>query len=308
MSQTNEYFQYCNIKKIRFWRFFAFFALLIAILGVSISKFIPLKADYIAEIKIDGMIIDANKQAENILKLYDDKDAKAVIVAINSPGGTTYDSEILYDALLRVSKKKPVVAYMKNMAASGGYIVALSAEKIFAAKNTITGSIGVLLQVPNAKKLMDKIGVSVLEIKSSPIKGEPDYFSETPEAAINNLKSMVDDTNLWFANLVKERRPKIKPESFDALTNGSVYTGNQAVQNRLVDGIGGQLESKNYLISKYKLDKNIEITHKPLEENIEKGLVQHLLGRFSGDFVQIIKNILPIDIKPVDGLLSLWHS
>ena len=200
------------------------------------------------------------------------------------------------------------VAYMKNIAASGGYIVALSAEKIFAAKNTITGSIGVLLQVPNAQKLLDNIGISVLEIKSSSIKGEPNYFAKTPKEAIDNLKSMVDDTNTWFANLVKERRPDIKPENFSALTNGSVYTGHQAVQNKLIDGIGGKSEAQKYLITHHKLDKKIDIIPVVFEDNQEKGLVYKIIGHFSGDFLQFTKNIFQLDIKHIDGLLSLWHS
>ena len=308
MSEYNQYLSYYHTKKTRFWRFIAFIILFIALLSVSFFQMEKNNTDYIAEIAIDGMIIDADKQAEQILKLYDDEHVKAVIVSVNSPGGTTYDSEILYNALRSIAAKKPVVAYMKNIAASGGYIVALSAEKIFAAKNTITGSIGVLLQVPNAQKLLDNIGISVLEIKSSSIKGEPNYFAKTPKEAIDNLKSMVDDTNTWFANLVKERRPDIKPENFSALTNGSVYTGHQAVQNKLIDGIGGKSEAQKYLITHHKLDKKIDIIPVVFEDNQEKGLVYKIIGHFSGDFLQFTKNIFQLDIKHIDGLLSLWHS
>jgi protease-4 len=308
MSEYNQYLSYYHTKKTRFWRLVAFVIPLIALLGFGFYQITNNNSDYIAEIAINGMIIDADKQAEQILKLHDDKNVKAVIVAVNSPGGTTYDSEILYNALRTVASKKPVVAYMKNIAASGGYIVALSAEKIFAAKNTITGSIGVLLQVPNAQKLLDNIGVSVLEIKSSPIKGEPNYFAKTPQEAVDNLKSMVDDTNIWFSDLVKERRPDIKPENFSALTNGSVYTGQQAVNNKLIDGIGGKPEAQKYLITQHKLDKKIEIVPVVFDNDDEKSMINQLIGSFSGDLLQIAKNIFQLDIKHIDGLLSLWHS
>ena len=155
MSDTNQYLYYCHTKAIRLWRFIAFMIILISLLMMAFSEMTDTQEPHIAEVSIDGMIIDADEHAEQILKLHTDDTVKAVIVAINSPGGTTYDSEILYNALRTVAAKKPVVAYMKNIAASGGYIVALSAEKIFAAKNTITGSIGVLLQVPNAQKLLE---------------------------------------------------------------------------------------------------------------------------------------------------------
>lgn len=308
-DSKSEYYNYRLIQKARSWRFVAFSVVALSIFLAStnfIDKAIH-DTDYIAEIKIDGMIIDAVDKAERIKKLQDDKEVKAVIVAINSPGGTTYDSEILYDALQAVAKKKPVVAYMKNIAASGGYIVALSAEKIFAAKNTITGSIGVLMQVPNAEKLMKNIGVSMLEIKSSPIKGEPDYFSESPQEAIDNLTTMVNDTNLWFSNLVKERRKEIKPQDFDNLTNGSVYTGQQAALNKLIDSIGGQEEAKNYIIEKHHLPKTLEIINVSLEKNNEDELIEELLGSFLGYFSKMLGNNIPTNMKHVDGLLSLWH-
>ncbi|MFT6084420.1 MAG: protease-4, partial [Alphaproteobacteria bacterium] len=162
-DKYQSYSHYYQTKKTRFWRAIAFTVFICACIFCAFSIFSNNtldSTDYIAEIAIDGMIVDASNQAEKINDLYDNDQVKAVIIAINSPGGTTYDSEILYDALAKVSQKKPVVAYMKNIAASGGYIVAIAAEKIFAAKNTITGSIGVLMQVPNAKKLLDNIGVS----------------------------------------------------------------------------------------------------------------------------------------------------
>ena len=307
----NEYFNYYNIQKTRFWRFVAFAILLSGLVFYAViifSQNITGDSQYIAEIAIDGMIIDASEQAEKIRNLYADKDVKAVIIAVNSPGGTTYDSEILYDALRKVAEKKPVVTYMKNLAASGGYIVALAGERIFTAKNTITGSIGVLMQAPNAKKLLDSIGVSVTEIKSSPIKGEPDYFSDTPPEAIENLQAMVNDTNIWFANLVKERRKNINPNDFSGLTNGSVYTGQQAVNNKLVDAIGGQSDAKDYLIKHYKLEKNIKVTAFSLKDDEKESFISKLLNSTIGDFSTVIRNILPVSRNNVDGLLSLWHS
>ncbi len=309
----SDYLNYYHTKKIRFLRFSVFATLLFS--AVVIGGIFAFQegggigeSEYIAEIAIDGIIEDVGLQVEKIRTLKNDDTVKAVIIAVNSPGGTTYDSEVLYDAIRFVAEKKPVVTYMKNIAASGGYIVSLAGEKIYGAKNTITGSIGVLMQVPKAKALMDKIGVSMLEIKSSPIKGEPNYFSDTPQAAIDNLQSMIDDTDIWFSDLVKERRTEINPENFARLTNGSVYTGTQAVQNKLIDAIGGQSQAKAYLIQTHKLDKNIEVKPFSIEPENTDALMDTLLGSMAGYFSRNIQNIFPIHRNKVDGLLSLWHS
>ncbi|MFT6084563.1 MAG: protease-4, partial [Alphaproteobacteria bacterium] len=142
----------------------------------------------------------------------------------------------------------------------------------------------------------------------SPIKGEPNYFSNTPPEALENLQNMVEDTNLWFQNLVKERRPNIMPENFSSLTNGSVFTGQQAVNNKLIDAIGGQFEAKSYLIKHYKFDESINIESVSLEESSDDFLINQIFNMFMGHFFKTTGNFWPTSRNNVDGLLSLWHS
>lgn len=297
------------LKKIRQWRFLAFL-LTICLLITLFSKGdldVSKNSDYIAEIEISDMIIDAGHQEKEILELVNDNHVKGVIVSINSPGGTTYDSEILYNALQRVAAKKPVVSVMKNVAASGGYIVALASEHIIAAGNTITGSIGVLMQIPNAKKLLDNIGVSVTEVKSSPIKGEPNYFSNTPPEAIDNLKEMLNDTDDWFKSLVKKHRSKISDTVFPSVTNGAVFTGRQAIKLGLIDQIGGIDEAKKYLMHKHKFENTIEIKKIELEPIEAQGLLEQWIGTYLSAISNFIANNFLKSRNNVDGLLSLWH-
>jgi len=309
--QSECYFKYHYMNKMRFWRVVAFLIFISAcvVFGLFMTDKTDLnQTDYIAEIEIEGMIIHAGDMVEKIEQLKDDKAVKSVIVAINSPGGTTYDSEIIYNALRKIAKNKPVVSYMKNIAASGGYVVALAAERIFAAQTTITGSIGVLMQVPNAQKLMQNIGVSMTEIKSSPIKGEPNYFNAPPPEALKNIKAMVDDTHGWFKNIVKIRRPSIAADQFAMLTNGGVFSGQKAVHYKLVDAIGGQSEAKSYLVKKYKLQKDLKIKQVELTESDDFSLKEKIFKHLFSYFFPEIQNISFLPRNNVDGLLSLWHS
>lgn len=304
----SQYFNNYYMKKTRFWRGFALLTVIFCCVIIGFFSMNPSKhgGDHIAKIDIDGMIIDAGPQVKAIAALQDNQDVKAVIVAINSPGGTTYDSELIYNALRRVATKKPIVAYMKNVAASGGYAVALAAEKIFAAKTTITGSIGVVMQMPNAEKLLKNIGVSVLQVKSSPIKGEPNYYANPPAEALKNMQDMVQNTHEWFKDIVKSRRTQLK--SLEAVTNGSVFTGQQAQKNGLIDAIGGQLEAKNYLIKQHKLDKDIEIVTVSLEEIEDDFQMNDVLKYIFSYFIADLQDFLPLQRNSIDGLLSLWHS
>ena len=126
-----------------------------------------------------------------------------MLVSIDSPGGTTTGAERLYDAIRRLSVKKPTVAVVGTLAASGGYIAALGADEIVAQGNSLVGSIGVLVEYPNFAKLLDKIGVKVENVKSAPLKASPNGFEPTTPEARAALASIVDDSFVWFKELVK---------------------------------------------------------------------------------------------------------
>ena len=172
--------------------------------------------------------------------------AKALIVTIDSPGGTTSGSEGLYLALREVARKKPVVAVMGTVAASGGYITAIGADHIIARGNTITGSIGVLMQNTEVSELMKKIGVGIELITSGPLKGKPSPFEPMDAQGRAAIRTLIDDLYQWFVGLVAERR-NLTPERAQELADGRVYSGRLALEAKLIDQIGGMPEARAWL-------------------------------------------------------------
>ncbi len=132
---------------------------------------------------------------------------------------------MLYDAIRKVAEKKPVVSDVRTLAASAGYMVALAGDRIVAGDTSITGSIGVLFQYPQVKTLMDKIGVSLEEIKSSPLKAEPNPFHPPSDAAKAVIQAMIDDSYNWFVDLVAERRQLPRQERLRSPTDASSPAG-----------------------------------------------------------------------------------
>ena len=156
----------------------------------------------IARVKIEGLIRSNNDRVAALERLGESK-AAAVIVHINSPGGTTAGSEQLYDSLVRLKAKKPLVVVVEGLAASGGYIGAIAADHIVAQQSSLVGSIGVLFQYPNVGGLLGNLGVKVEEIKSSPLKAAPNGFGPTSPEAAAALQRVVDDNYDWFKRLVR---------------------------------------------------------------------------------------------------------
>src|SRR6185436_7893154 len=174
-------------RKLTFWRVAAVAVAIAAIvavgmIGAPVGRSSLISSGSIARINIEGLIRSDQQRVEALERLEKSTDA-AVIVHINSPGGTTAGSEQLYDALVRLKAKKPVVVVVEGLAASGGYIAALAADQIVARQSSLVGSIGVLFQFPNFTELLKTVGVKVEEVKSSPLKAAPNGFEPTsPEA------------------------------------------------------------------------------------------------------------------------------
>jgi protease IV len=176
---------------------------------------------------------------EELEKAAADPKVKALVLKINSPGGTVTAADILYHELndFRQRTKRPVVAVMMDVAASGGYYLALAADTIVAHPTSVTGSIGVIMLTLNADGLLQKIGVTAATIKSGPLKdmGSPLRTMTPEERAI--FQSVIDDLYGQFVTKVAERR-KISPETARTLADGRVYTAQQALADKLVDRIG----------------------------------------------------------------------
>lgn len=230
-------------RKLTFWRVSAVLAVIVAIVAVALAA-TPAGRNAltgktaIARIKIDGLIRSNQERVEALERLEQSK-APAVIVHINSPGGTTAGSEQLFDALVRLKAKKPVVVVIEGLAASGGYIAALGGDHIIAQQTSLVGSIGVLFQYPNFSELLKTVGVKVEEVKSSPLKAAPNGFEPTSPEARAAIDMLVKDSYAWFRGMVKDRR-KMDDAQIEKVADGRVFTGRIAMDLKLIDQIGDE--------------------------------------------------------------------
>ncbi|MHC2679846.1 protease-4 [Bradyrhizobium diazoefficiens] len=215
-------------RKLTFWRVMAALIAIAAIAGFALiatpgARGTFAAAGSIARVQIDGLIRSDSDRTQALERL-ENSQAAAVIVHINSPGGTTAGSEQLYDSLVRLKAKKPLVVVVEGLAASGGYITAIASDHIIAQQSSLVGSIGVLFQYPNVTELLKTIGVKVEEVKSSPLKAAPNGFEPTSPEARAALDELVKDSYAWFKGLVKERRG-MDDTQLEKVADGRVFTG-----------------------------------------------------------------------------------
>ena len=203
------------------------------------------------------MIRSDNDRVEALERLEKSR-AAAVIVHINSPGGTTAGSEQLYDALVRLKAKKPVVVVVEGLAASGGYITAIAADHIIAQQSSLVGSIGVLFQFPNFSELLKTVGVKVEEVKSSPLKAAPNGFEPTSPEARAALDALVKDSYAWFRDLVKARRG-MDDALLEKVADGRVFTGRQAVDLKLIDQLGDEKTAIAWLVAQKNIKSDLPV-------------------------------------------------
>lgn len=222
---------------------------------------------HIARYFVSGVIYDNPERDAFLDEIANDDDVLAVILRIDSPGGTTVGSEALFASIRTISEHKPVVAVLGEVAASGGYIAAIAADHVIARGNTITGSIGVIMEYPDVTGLMETLGVEMQTIRSSDIKGGPSPFRSASSAETAASQAMVAEAYLWFRDLVGERRG-LDDATLDLLANGGVYSGRQAVKNGLIDALGGEVDALLYLESLQPelIDVSVETWHAEVEE------------------------------------------
>jgi protease-4 len=204
------------------------------------------------------MILKDSEREDIIKKISEDDKIKAVILNVNSPGGSAVGGETLYNAIKELNEKKPVVTVFNSIATSAAYMISLGSEHIIAHNGTITGSIGVIMEIPNFKKLSDKIGVDFKYVRTSPLKGAPTLFDEPNPEAFDVLEGMMDDFYKFFIKIVAEER-EISENEAKLLADGRVFSGLQAKRSGLVDAIGGEKDALEWLFTKKKLDKSLKI-------------------------------------------------
>jgi protease IV len=306
-------------RKLTFWRVASVATAIgaIAVVGALVSpggRGTFTSAGSIARINIEGLIRSDQERVEALERLEKSK-AAAVVVHINSPGGTTAGSEQLYDSLVRLKAKKPLVVVVEGLAASGGYITAIAADHIVAQQTSLVGSIGVLFQIPNVTDLLKTVGVKVEEVKSSPLKAAPNGFEPTSPEARDALDSLVKDSYAWFKGLVKDRRG-MDDAQLAKVADGRVFTGRQAVELKLVDQLGDEKTAIAWLEAEKGVKKDLPVRDYKLSprfgdltflrtaasvalEALGLGTIAHQIEQ--AGVAQAINRL------SIDGMLALWH-
>jgi protease-4 len=307
-------------RKLTFWRVAAFLVAIVAIVGVAATVArrsdlaVAAGGDYIARIKITGLIRNDEDRVEALEKLAK-SGVKGVVVHIDSPGGTTAGSEQLHNSLRLVAAAKPMVVVVDGLAASGGYIAAMSAEHIVAQQTSLVGSIGVLFQYPNFSEVLKTIGVKVEEIKSSPLKAAPNGFEPTSPEARAAIEALVKDSYAWFRDMVKDRR-KMDDELLQRVADGRVFTGRQGVELKLVDELGNEKTAVDWLTKEKGLKPDTPVRDWDLKSRFGDLGFLHMataavldavgLGSFARQ-LESWGSVRAIERLNLDGLLALWH-
>ncbi len=252
MSYERDYYEdrKKSWRRWAFWRGFGVAIVILVALVALIASFGDSRPSgpHVARYSITGIIFDDHARDLLFSELAENDDVKAVIIRIDSPGGTTAGSEALFNSIRKISAQKPVVAVLGEVAASGGYIAAIAADKSFALGNTMTGSIGVIMEYPNVTGLMETLGIEMQTVRSSDVKGGASPFRETTQAERAEEIAMVEESYQWFRGLVAERRG-LDETALDVVAQGGVYSGRQAVENGLVDALGNEDDAIAYLES-----------------------------------------------------------
>ena len=294
-------------RSLAWWRIAA---VVLAVAAIAALFWTPgnLKAfeNHIARVRIDGLITGDQPTLDLLEKVAASDKVKGVILRIDSPGGTTAGSEAVYEAVRKIAKNKPVVAVMDTVAASGGYITAIAADRIVARGNTITGSIGVIFSFPEVSKLLDTIGVKMEELKSGELKAEPSPYKPVSDKVRAVSMEIVRDGYDWFTGLVAERRA-LPIERVRELADGRVYTGRQAIIVKLIDELGGEEVAVAWLETEKKLGSGLDIVDwEPKRQVDSSGF-----GFAAADIVLRAMGLqglaTSIERAKLDGLLVLWH-
>jgi protease IV len=303
-------------RRLSLWRTLAVIAGLLAIgllLFSSADKAGLLDSRQIARVTIDGMITEDRDLLRMLKKIGESKQVSGVIVAVNSPGGTTAGGEALFEALRDVAKSKPVVAQFGTVATSAAYIAGLATDQIVARGNTITGSVGVIFQWPEFAGLLEKLGIKVNEIKSGPLKANPSPFLPLDDAGRSAAEEMVAESQRWFLNLVRTRRG-IETKSVPGLEQGRVFSGRDALNHKLIDQIGGEAEVVKYLEDQRSVPKGLKIVDWKVSRDTSWSFVRLgtlALARLTG--IPALEEIARMSNDrlaglQLDGLLSIWHG
>jgi protease-4 len=288
-------------RRLVFWRVFSVLAVVVAVLvGMRGAGLTPSSA-HITRVSVKGLITEDRKVTEAIDALADNGQVKAVIVSIDSPGGSVAGGETLHDAIARVAAKKPVVVTMGGLAASAGYMIAVPAHRIFAREATLTGSIGVLLETGEVSGLLGKIGISALVVRSGPLKDEPSLVRPISPEGKEVLQGLVNDMYDQFVEMVAAGR-HMDMAKVRSMADGRAYTGRQALGLGLIDAIGGEREAKDWLTSAKGVPVDL-----PVEDVSDNGFASKALSSQLGPILNEVWKTLISQSVSLDGAWAVWH-
>ena len=305
-------------RRISFWRSAAvlFIGLLLGTMLFGSEDLSTIGgSNQIARVAIEGTITDNRDQLRMLERIKDANHVKALLVHVNSPGGTTTGGESLYHALREVAAKKPVVAQFGTVAASAGYIVGLGTDHIVARGNTITGSVGVLAQWPEVSEMLDKLGIKFNEVKSGRLKAEPNPFAPTTDDGRRIMQETIDDGFRWFLALVEERRG-IAARSVNGLSEGRIFSGRQALDANLIDEIGGEAEAVRWLQTTHGISSDLKVVNwRPRADSPWSPLSGADAATSAGAVLMAVLGALldpprlpaALERLGLDGLVSVWQ-
>jgi protease IV len=305
-------------RRLTLWRVLAIVAV-VAALAFAASRdeesgaSLGIGRDQIARVTISGFIGDSKPRHDLLEKLRKNRHVKAVIVAIDSPGGTTTGGEALYEDLRELAKAKPVAAVFGTAATSAAYLGGIATDYIVARGNTITGSVGVIFQWAEVSDLLSKLGIKVDEIRSGPLKAKPSPFTPTDEDARRVSEELVKESQVWFVGLVSERR-KGAAAALDEIKTGRIYTGRQALQIGLIDAIGDERTAVKWFTSARNVKSDLKVRDwKPETLSASNFFLSSLsslatrIGLGALFDANILSEIGALKDRPLDGLFSIWH-
>jgi protease-4 len=305
-------------RKLSFWRVASALIAIVAVVAVGVyatpSGRRLTGASAIERVNIEGLIRSDQNRVEALERL-GKSSAPAVIVHINSPGGTTAGSEQLYDALMRLKAKKPMVVVVEGLCASGGYIAALASDHIVAQQTALVGSIGVLFQFPNFTDLLKTVGVKVEEVKSSPLKAAPNGYEPTSPEARAALDALVKDSYAWFRTLVQNRRG-MDGAQLDKVADGRVFTGRQAIGLKLIDQLGDEKTASAWLVSAKNVKPDLPVRDFKLSPRFGDMTFLRTAASVTLDAlglstiarqVEQAGVVRAVDRLGLDGMLALWE-
>ena len=286
-------------RRLTLWRGLALLAVFgaIAFVAASGARDVLPGAQHVLRLPVSGMITEDRRVLQALDRAATDDGVRAVIVAIDSPGGTMAGGEALHAALTRIAARKPVIAVMGATAASAGYMIAMPAQRVFARESTVTGSIGVLMQTVEVSELMERWGVRPQVIASGPLKDQPSLFRPLTEEGRAALERVVNDLQAQFVAMVAAGR-HMDADRVRPLADGRVFTGRQALEAGLIDAIGGEREARAWLAAQREVPETL-----PLRDIETRGRAERLLSSVTESMMKILFS----EWLGVDAPRAVWQ-